>query len=95
MAPAGRIDLEVVNYDDIPIYNGDLEAKGLPDSVKRIAAKINEADGVLFASPEYNHSISGALKNLVDWISRVNPIPLNFKAVGIVSAAGGPGGMRS
>ena len=35
------------------------------------------------------------MKNLVDWISRVNPNPLNFKAVGIVSAAGGPGGMRS
>jgi chromate reductase len=66
-----RIQLEIVNYEDVPLYNGDVEAKGIPDSVKALAAKIAAADGVYIASPEYNYSITGVLKNLIDWLSRI------------------------
>jgi len=54
----------------LPIYDGDLEAQGMPDSVLRLKAAVETADVILIASPEYNHSISGALKNAIDWLSR-------------------------
>ena len=54
----------------LPIYDGDIEAQGLPESVLRLKAAVEAADVLLIASPEYNHSISGALKNAVDWLSR-------------------------
>ena len=67
-----RLQLEIINYNDVPLYNGDDEAaSGIPDSVKAIAAKIAEADGVYIACPEYNYSVPGVLKNLIDWVSRV------------------------
>ena len=68
----------------------------MPDSVKRLGAQIASADAVLFSSAEYNYSISGALKNCIDWLSRVSPNPFDKKAVGIISSTGGPsGGARS
>ena len=55
----------------IPPYDGDIEdSKGLPDSVKKLKHKIDKADALLIASPEYNNSISGVLKNVIDWVSR-------------------------
>ncbi len=92
-----RIELEIINYVDVPLYNGDVEsASGVPDSVKALAAKIAAADGVYIASPEYNYSITGVLKNLIDWLSRVQPHPFNQKPIAIFSATGGPsGGARS
>lgn len=54
----------------LPIYDGDIEAQGLPDSVVRLKAAVAAADLLLIASPEYNHSITGALKNAIDWLSR-------------------------
>ena len=54
----------------LPIYDGDLEAQGLPESVLRLKAAVEATDVLLLASPEYNHSISGALKNAIDWLSR-------------------------
>ena len=91
------IQLEIVYYADGPLYNGDVEAAtGVPDSVKAIAAKIAEADGVYIACPEYNYSVPGVLKNLLDWISRIQPGVFNKKPVAIFSVAGGnPGGARA
>jgi chromate reductase len=54
----------------LPIYDGDIEAQGLPESVLRLKAAIEAAHVLLIAAPEYNHSISGALKNAIDWLSR-------------------------
>jgi len=54
----------------LPIYDGDIEAQGMPDPVLRLKAAVEAADVLLIASPEYNHSISGALKNAIDWLSR-------------------------
>ena len=65
-------ETEITIYDirDLPFYDGDLEARGDPEPVSALKSAIREADGVLFATPEYNYGTSGALKNAVDWASR-------------------------
>lgn len=62
-------DLEIVGLQDIPSYNEDRE-KNPPESVSELKAAIRVADAVLFATPEYNYSIPGVLKNAIDWASR-------------------------
>jgi len=54
----------------LPIYDGDIEAQGVPTSVQQLKAIIERADVLLIATPEYNYSVSGALKNAIDWLSR-------------------------
>jgi chromate reductase len=81
----------------LPLYDGDLEeAEGIPPGVTRLAARIAAADGVVIATPEYNKSLPGVLKNALDWVSRVPGNPWEDKPVAIVSAADGrAGGDRS
>lgn len=66
---AGKLELSLVKIDDVPLYNQDLEAN-LPAPVARFKAEVEAADAVLFVTPEYNRSIPGVLKNLIDWGSR-------------------------
>ena len=65
-------NMEITIFDiiDIPFYNGDVEAQGDPASVASLKSAIRDADGLLFATPEYNWGTSGALKNAIDWASR-------------------------
>lgn len=81
----------------LPLYDGDLEtAKGIPASVKALADQIADADAVIIATPEYNSSLSGVLKNALDWVSRVDGNPWADKPVAIMSAtAGRTGGARA
>ncbi len=78
----------------LPLYDGDLEeAEGVPAEVVALAGQIRNADAVVIASPEYNQSLTGVLKNALDWISRVEgPSPWRDKPVAIVSAAAGRAG---
>src|SRR3954469_13059387 len=63
--------LEVATIRDIPLYDGDGEAKdGIPPPVAALKDRIAASEGLLLATPEYNNSIPGALKNAVDWLSR-------------------------
>lgn len=95
LAPAG-MTIKIVDYSGIPLYNGDLQAQGFPASVEALRAEIAAADGLLIASPEYNFSVSGVLKNAIDWLSRTNPQPFKGKPTAILSATMGPlGGARS
>jgi chromate reductase len=55
---------------DLPAYDEDTELRKAPAAVARIRAAVREADAVFFATPEYNSSIPGALKNAIDWLSR-------------------------
>ena len=82
---------------DMPVYNGDDEEKtGLPAGAARLASQIGKADAVLIATPEYNQSIPGGLKNALDWVSRADGKPWADKPVAIVSAAAGrAGGARA
>lgn len=61
-----EIDLKELN---LPLYDTDLESPRFPPSVQMLREKFEETDILLIASPEYNHSISGALKNAIDWLS--------------------------
>ena len=81
----------------LPVYDGDDEAAhGVPEAVQALADLINRADAVVVSTPEYNKGLSGALKNALDWVSRVKENPWNDKPVAVMSsAAGRAGGERA
>lgn len=69
LAPAG-VELDVRTLHGIPLYDGDVEAEGIPEAVTTLREAIRAADALLIATPEYNNSIPGVLKNGLDWLSR-------------------------
>lgn len=79
---------------DLPQFNEDVEQAGFPAEVATLCRRISEADGVVFATPEYNQSVPGPLKNAIDWLSRGPDAPLRGKPVGVLGASAGPGGTR-
>lgn len=81
----------------LPLYDGDLETEtGIPTDVQALADQITGADAVVISTPEYNKSISGVLKNALDWVSRTDGAPWSGKPVAIMSAtAGRAGGERT
>ncbi|HEX4718239.1 MAG TPA: NADPH-dependent FMN reductase [Thermoleophilaceae bacterium] len=75
---------------DIPPYDEDDDVENGPEAVARLRAAVAEADAVFFTTPEYNHSIPGALKNAVDWVSRpIATNPLRNKPVAVIGASTG------
>jgi len=76
----------------LPLYDGDLEAEGIPTEVMTLAEQIRDADAVVISTPEYNKMISGVLKNALDWVSRSGVKPWEGKPVAILSAAAGRAG---
>jgi chromate reductase, NAD(P)H dehydrogenase (quinone) len=91
LAPAG-MHLESFDLDGIPLYNQDLE-KDIPQRVVDLKSRIRAADAILFVTPEYNYSVSGVLKNAIDWVSR--PYGDNTwagKPAALCGASGGMGG---
>ena len=89
LLPEGA-ELTVRSIADIPLYNGDLDVDGGPESVRALKADIDAADGVVIATPEYNYGIPGVLKNAIDWVSRpAFKSVLVGKPVAIVGAAPG------
>ena len=77
----------------LPLYDGDIEeSTGIPADVQTLADQIADADAVIIAGPEYNKSISGSLKNALDWVSRTEGNPWADKPVAIMSAAAGRAG---
>lgn len=84
--PAG-MDLEIADISAIPLYNGDLEQSAYPEPARRFKERIAAADALLFATPEYNYSISGVLKNAIDWASRPpRENPFSGKPVAMMGA---------
>jgi chromate reductase len=69
LVPQGTT-IEVASIRDIPLYNGDVEAAGLPAAVVELKEKVVAADALLLVTPEYNNSIPGVFKNVIDWLSR-------------------------
>jgi chromate reductase len=89
-APEGMRVAEAPSYAEFPLYNADIQnSTGFPAPVQTMAEAIRAADGVIFVSPEYNYSIPGALKNAIDWVSRLPNQPFVGKPVAIISAAAG------
>lgn len=94
LMPEG-MKLEVADWREIPVFDGDVFAAGLPAPVAALRERIRGADGVLIATPEYNFSVPGGLKNVLDWVSRGDDQPFAGKPVAILSASQGPlGGAR-
>jgi NAD(P)H-dependent FMN reductase len=73
---------------DSPSFDQDVELDdGVPEPVQRFCERLKAADAFVIASPEYNASIPGGLKNLIDWASRVRPQPFNGKQCFLISAS--------
>src|SRR3954470_3127341 len=91
LAPEG-MTIERAEIGDLPLYNDDVRAAGFPPPAERLRAQIAAADAVLLVTPEYNYSISGVLKNAIDWASRPPSQPFEAKPLAIMGASGGMGG---
>lgn len=88
---ASAVSMEVKTLHGIPLYDGDLEEEsGVPQAVNELADALREADGVILATPEYNNSMPGVLKNAVDWLSRLDDDVFAGKPLALVGAS--PGG---
>lgn len=96
LAPDGMTVVAAPPFDRFPFYNADIQrSQGFPAEVRVLADAVRSADGVVFVTPEYNFSVPGALKNALDWLSRLDDRPFAGKPVAIQSAATGPvGGAR-
>jgi len=82
----------VADISQIPPYNEDVRQQGFPPPVETLRRQIAEADALLFACPEYNYSMSGVLKNAIDWASRPPDQPFAGKSCAIIGAAAGMAG---
>jgi chromate reductase len=88
--PGGVELVEFERLAEIPPYDADLEELGVPEPVQALREAIRGADGVLVATPEYNHSIPGVLKNALDWASRpAGKSAMNGKPAAVVGASTG------
>lgn len=89
LVPEGMA-IETFDLRQVPLYNGDVEAAGDPPGVAALKNAIRAADGVLFATPEYNHGVPGVMKNAVDWASRPpREAALQGKPVALIGASPG------
>jgi chromate reductase, NAD(P)H dehydrogenase (quinone) len=84
----GVADRACIADFDVPFYDGDIEEDtGVPAGATAFAERLNDADGFIVASPEYNASMPGVVKNLIDWTSRIRPQPFNGKQALLMSAS--------
>jgi len=83
------VTLEIASISGIPLYDDDVRTAAIPQPVSTLQTAILAADAVLIATPEYNYSIPGVLKNAIDWLSRTDPQPFRHKPVGIIGASMG------
>ena len=89
-AGGAEVDLGEFREFDMPLYDADLQAShGIPSGTKLLSHRIRAADGILLASPEYNFSLPGILKNAIDWVSREKPMPLRGKSAFLLSTSPG------
>jgi chromate reductase len=84
------LQIVIDELDGIPLYNGEVEAAGAPSSVVQLRAAIQNANGLLIATPEYNHGVPGVLKNTIEWLSRPpRDSALNGKVAAVMGASPG------
>jgi NAD(P)H-dependent FMN reductase len=83
-----EVDLASFSEFMLPLYDGDMEtAQGIPQAAKDFAARMHAAQAVIIASPEYNHSTPGTFKNLIDWVSRIQPLAWKNQYILLLSAS--------
>jgi NAD(P)H-dependent FMN reductase len=95
-AHGAEVDLADFHEFAMPLYDADLQAtSGIPSGAQELGRRVTAADGLMIASPEYNFSLPGTLKNAIDWVSRLKPMPLRGKSGFLLSASNGQiGGIR-
>ncbi len=88
------IEFEIATLHDIPVYDGDLEERdGIPQAVNVLRERIANSSGLLIATPEYNNSTPGVLKNGIDWLSRrPTKAPHVFQDLPVACIGASPGG---
>jgi chromate reductase len=86
LMPEG-VELEIFDIAALPLFNSDLEEDGPPARVAQLREAVVACDALLIATPEYNFSIPGVLKNALDWMSRGIVPPCSGKALGIIGAS--------
>src|ERR1700761_3060049 len=91
LKPPG-MEVTIADISQIPLYNEDVRAEGFPPPVEKLRQQIAAADALLFACPEYNYSMTGVLKNAIDWASRPPEQPFAGKPLAIIGAAAGMAG---
>lgn len=91
-----EVDLAKIRDFDMPMYDDDLnEEVGLPAGALALKKRLERADAIMLAVPEYNYSIPGILKNAIDWVSRARPMPWRGKSIYLMSASpSSTGGVR-
>ncbi len=90
------VTASIVPLKGIPLYDqDDVKEHGTPASVNELRSAVAVADGIVFATPEYNWSVTGAMKNAIDWLSGGPNSPLDFKPAAIIGVGGGSGTARS
>lgn len=87
-----NMTVTVADIATIPLYNEDVRAQGFPPPVETLRQQIKVADALLIACPEYNYSMTGVLKNAIDWASRPPEQPFAGKPLAIIGAAAGMAG---
>jgi chromate reductase, NAD(P)H dehydrogenase (quinone) len=88
LAPQGML-IEICDISNIPFYNEDVRLEGYPSAVTHFRSVIAASDGLLIASPEYNRSVPGGLKNAIDWASRRPDQPFDGKPIAIMGVSNG------
>lgn len=95
LAPEDML-VEQADISAVPLYNGDDDGEIKPAAVAHLAEQVRNADALIFATPEYNYSIPGVLKNAIDWLSRIDGHIFAGKPAAIMGASmGGMGTSRS
>ena len=83
----GTVDLAAMRDFDSPSYRQDAQAQGFPPGATELRRRLEANDGFVIVSPEYNGSIPGPLKNVIDWVSRFRPQPFNGRHALLLSAS--------
>ena len=87
------VSVEIASIREIPLYDGDVEAAGIPTAVSALKGKVLNTDALLLATPEYNNGVPGVLKNALDWLSRPPAdVPRVFRNRPIAIIGATPGG---
>ncbi|NNE21305.1 MAG: NAD(P)H-dependent oxidoreductase [Rhizobiales bacterium] len=86
------VSFEMLDLADIPLYNADVHEKTTPEVVRSLHEAISNADGAIIATPEYNRSFSGVLKNAIDWLSKTPPQPFAGLPMLVIGASPGAAG---
>lgn len=95
LLPPG-VTMDLADISAIPLYNEEIREHGLPVPVQTLREQILKADALVIATPEYNYSVPGVLKNAIDWASRPPSQPFEGKPIALISASpGGFGGARA